>query len=97
MKARKRKPSQPRALRSSTALARSGRRESTSFLKGTRRLATDVAALIDSAREQLGRAANAALTTLYWQIGSRIRKDVLKQRRAEYGAEIVADLGKRLE
>ncbi len=34
---------------------------------------------------------------LYWQIGSRIHKDVLAQRRAEYGKQIVAALGRDLE
>ncbi len=60
-------------------------------------LAGDVSQLIDLARQQTARAANAALTTLYWQIGTRIRQDVLKEQRAEYGAEIVAALGRQLE
>ena len=51
-------------------------------------LAQEVGQLIDSARHQVAGAANAALTTFYWQIGTRIRQDVLKQRRAEYGAKI---------
>ena len=29
--------------------------------------------------------------------GSRVRKDVLGQRRAEYGGEVIAELGRRLE
>ena len=65
--------------------------------KGVGRLATDISALIDSTRDQVAQAANAALTTLYWQIGMRILKDVLRQRRAEYGGEIIAELGKQLE
>jgi hypothetical protein len=35
-----------------------------------------------SARGQVAHAFNATLTTLYWQIGTRIRQDVLKERRA---------------
>jgi hypothetical protein len=31
---------------------------------------------------------NAGLTLLYWQIGQRIRTDVLQKKRAEYGEEI---------
>ncbi|WP_199789712.1 PDDEXK nuclease domain-containing protein [Sorangium cellulosum] len=53
--------------------------------------------MIEAARRQVAQAANASLTTLYWQIGVRIRQDVLKERRAEYGAEIVAALGRQLE
>jgi predicted nuclease of restriction endonuclease-like (RecB) superfamily len=37
------------------------------------------------------------LVHLYWQVGSRIHKDVLAQRRAEYGRQIVAALGRDLE
>jgi hypothetical protein len=39
---------------------------------------------------------NAGLTVLYWQIGERIRRDVLQEKRAEYGAEIVSALGRQL-
>ena len=60
-------------------------------------LARELAKLIVDARGRLAHAANAALTTLYWQIGSRIRRDVLAHRRAAYGAEIVAALGRQLE
>jgi predicted nuclease of restriction endonuclease-like (RecB) superfamily len=60
-------------------------------------LTRDLGNLIEAARGQVAQAANAALTTLYWQIGARIRKDVLKERRAEYGAEIVAAVGRQLE
>jgi hypothetical protein len=48
------------------------------------------------ARHQVAQAANAALTALYWQIGARIREEVLRERRAEYGAEIVAALRRQL-
>jgi predicted nuclease of restriction endonuclease-like (RecB) superfamily len=57
----------------------------------------EIGRLIDAARRDVGRAANAALTTLYWEIGSRLQRDVLKRRRAKYGAEIVAAVGRRLE
>ena len=39
---------------------------------------------------------NAGLTILYWQIGSRIRQDILKEKRAEYGREIVVTLSRQL-
>lgn len=66
-------------------------------VKGVGKLATDIGALIESTRGQVVQAANAALTTLYWQIGVRIRQDVLEERRAKYGAEILSALGQRLE
>jgi len=33
---------------------------------------------------------------LHWQIGSRIRQDILKEKRAEHGKEIVATLSQEL-
>jgi hypothetical protein len=39
---------------------------------------------------------NAGLTILYWQIGSRIRQDILKEKRAEYGEEIISTLSIQL-
>ncbi|MBN1817851.1 MAG: DUF1016 family protein, partial [Sedimentisphaerales bacterium] len=37
------------------------------------------------------------LTLLYWHIGRRIRQDILKKKRAAYGQEIIAALGRQLE
>lgn len=34
---------------------------------------------------------------LYWQMGHRVRTEVLDGRRAEYGAQIVAAVGRELE
>jgi len=62
-----------------------------------KRLALDIGRLIQSARQQVAQTANAALTALYWEIGTRIHQDVLKARRAEYGAHIVSAVGRELE
>jgi len=62
-----------------------------------RTLLADVRELILAAREGVAQAVNAGLVTLYWQIGKRIRKDVLQEKRAEYGQKIVAALGRQLE
>ncbi len=59
-------------------------------------LAADIRQMIEVARQQVAQAVNAGLTTLYWQIGARIRRDVLENKRAEYGAEIVATLSRQL-
>ena len=60
-------------------------------------IVADVRALIVSARKTVATAVNASLTTLYWQIGTRIRRDILREKRAGYGEEIVAALGRQLE
>ena len=45
----------------------------------------------------MAQTVNAGLTLLYWHVGARIRKDVLKEKRAGYGQEIVSALGRQLE
>src|SRR5215470_3298375 len=57
----------------------------------------DIRRLIVDARTQVAAAINAGLTLLYWEIGERIRKDILQEKRAEYGEEIVTALARQLE
>lgn len=59
-------------------------------------LAVDIHQLIDSARQRAAVAVNAELTLLYWQVGRRIRQDVLGAQRAGYGATVVASLARQL-
>jgi DUF1016 N-terminal domain len=61
--------------------------------RGVAPLLADVRGLILAAREQVARAVDSGLVTLYWHIGRRIRRDILKEKRAEYGAKIVSALG----
>lgn len=56
----------------------------------------EVRDLILSARQQVAQTVNAGLTLLYWNIGRRIRQDILKEQRAEYGQEIVQALSAKL-
>jgi len=60
-------------------------------------LGNDIRELILAARESVAQTVNAGLTMLYWRIGTRIRHDILKEKRAEYGAGVVATLGRQLE
>jgi predicted nuclease of restriction endonuclease-like (RecB) superfamily len=59
-------------------------------------LLADVRELILSARQTVARGVNAALVVLYWKVGRRIRTEILKEKRAEYGAEIVVMLSRQL-
>ena len=59
-------------------------------------LLTDVRTLIEQARDATARAINWALVLFYWQVGTRIRKDILKEQRAEYGEQIVPTLSAQL-
>ena len=56
----------------------------------------DVRRLIEDARQRTAVAVNQELTLLYWNIGSRIRKDILGEERAEYGRQIVGTLSRQL-
>jgi len=56
----------------------------------------DIRSLIETARHNVAVAVNAGLTILYWQIGNRIRQDILKEKRADYGKEILATLSQEL-
>ena len=60
-------------------------------------LLADVRELIVQAREGVARAVDAGLTTLYWHVGQRIRQDILKEKRAKYGEQIVSALSAQLE
>jgi hypothetical protein len=52
--------------------------------------------LILTTRQTVARGVNAALTSLYWQVGDRIRRDILREARAGYGDEIVSTLSREL-
>jgi hypothetical protein len=56
----------------------------------------DLRSLIIEARQDVSRQVNSALVMLYWRVGQRIRKDILKERRAEYGEEIVPTVSAQL-
>ena len=56
----------------------------------------EIRGLIEAAREQTARAVNSTLAGLYWHIGKRIREDVLKQKRAGYGEEVLQTLSAKL-
>jgi predicted nuclease of restriction endonuclease-like (RecB) superfamily len=52
--------------------------------------------MILEARSAVARVTNVTLTSAYWLIGERIRADILKAERAEYGRQIVERLAERL-
>ncbi|NVM21368.1 MAG: hypothetical protein HWN68_06270 [Desulfobacterales bacterium] len=59
-------------------------------------LISDIRRLIETARQNVAVTVNTGLTILYWQIGNRIRQDILKEKRAKYGKETVATLSQEL-
>lgn len=59
-------------------------------------LGTDINQLIEQSRQNVAVAVNAELTLLYWNIGTRIKEDILKNNRAEYGKQIIESLSLQL-
>jgi len=59
-------------------------------------LLEDLRALILQTREGLARSVNSALVLLYWQMGYRIRIDILKHKRATYGEQVISTLANSL-
>jgi hypothetical protein len=74
----------------------SGRQRQDTAVPLPARLLTDIRGLIDEARQNLARSVNSGLVLLYWNIGRRVREDILKGTRATYGDEIVSALGRHL-
>jgi predicted nuclease of restriction endonuclease-like (RecB) superfamily len=52
----------------------------------------DLRQKIEAARLRAAEAAISVLTLLHWHVGTRIRREVLKEARAEYGEEILPTL-----
>ena len=59
-------------------------------------LLADVREMILQARAGVARAVDSGLVTLYWHVGRRIRQDILKEKRAEYGKQIFYALSRKL-
>ena len=55
-------------------------------------LFTEIKTLIEESKQQIAVEINSTITMLYWQIGSKIKTDILKNKRAEYGQETIKQL-----
>lgn len=59
-------------------------------------LIPEIKQLIEEARQTVAIAVNATTTLLYWNIGKRINNEILENKRAEYGKEVVKTLSQEL-
>lgn len=57
----------------------------------------ELAQLIEKSKHSVAIQVNSALTILFWQVGNRINQEILKNKRAEYGKQIVPTLSAQLE
>lgn len=58
---------------------------------------SDVKELIEESKQQMAVSVNTTMSFLYWQIGKRVNKETLQDKRAEYGKQIVSTLSRQLE
>lgn len=65
-------------------------------LKTDASLLNELRGLIEEARQHIAQTANSALTTLCWHVRPLIRREGLKERRADYGEQIVSTLSTQL-
>ncbi|MXX12754.1 MAG: DUF1016 domain-containing protein [Gemmatimonadetes bacterium] len=70
--------------------------ENFAIIQSTGDLAADVRSMITQTRDGVARTVNTGLTLLYWRIGKRIHHEILDEKRAEYGKEIIATLSQQL-
>jgi len=59
-------------------------------------LFSDIKNLIENSRKNIAISVNAEMTMLYWQVGKRISNDILYNKRAEYGKQIVLELSRSM-
>ncbi len=64
--------------------------------KHTPQLYSDVCQIIEGTRSRLAATVNAEVCLMHWHIGKRIKDDVLYNKRAEYGKEIIKKLAAQL-
>ena len=63
---------------------------------GEATLYTDVCDIIDGARRRIATSVNAEICLTNWYVGKRIKEDVLKNQRADYGKQVVKKLAVQL-
>ena len=56
----------------------------------------DLQSLIDATRVRVAVGINSEMVLLYWDIGERIRKEILKDERAAYGKQVVNTVSDQL-
>ena len=70
--------------------------ENLATIQNTDDLIADVRSMITQTRDGVARTVNVGMTLLYWRIGKRVHHEILNEKRAEYGEEIVATLSQQL-
>ncbi len=64
--------------------------------KLNKNLFPEIRQIIKEGKQQVAQAINVGLTSTYWHIGKRINDEVLGNKRADYGKQIVSTLERQL-
>ncbi len=64
--------------------------------KYTKDLFSEIKQLIEESRQVIAQTVNSVLTATYWNIGKKINDEILGNKRAEYGKQIVTSLSRQL-
>jgi predicted nuclease of restriction endonuclease-like (RecB) superfamily len=60
-------------------------------------LLSDLSQLIEQSKNFVIVQANSVMTMLFWNVGKRINEDILQNKRADYGKQVVATVSAQLE
>lgn len=67
-----------------------------SVILSEEKLLDELSQLIEQSQRQLVSQANSTLVMLFWYIGKRINENILQNKRADYGKQIVVTLSRHL-
>ena len=59
-------------------------------------LYNDLSLLIEKSKQKVISQAKSTVNLLFWQIGKRINDEILNNKRAEYGAQVISKLAEKL-
>lgn len=65
-------------------------------IEGDMQLINDIVFLIEESKSHIAQTVNSTLTLLYWRIGKRINEEVLGNKRADYGKQVISSLATQL-
>ncbi len=65
-------------------------------LENTNKLFDDIKTIIEDTKSKVAISVNSSLSLMYWSIGKKINDEIVQNKRAEYGKEIVATLSQQL-
>ena len=64
--------------------------------EGMKEIFENISKIIENARNNVQKAVNTELVTMYWNVGKVIKENILQNEKAEYGKEVINNLAKNL-